>query len=202
MAHDIQQQVSHFVNELGLVNSYYTWHGWKNCTPGQYAASLILAFDVGTKNVANMMLKNSQGRVRDRGVTWFPDLVDKSNYMPAEHLWLYVCTPGVLLAFDREEYQLGPTCTGAMKNCECSAERLHSLVDNTPSRYTVPVCTLYTYTYMITPLSRYIYTCTTCGIYVRWWKCTISFASGRPLNLPQQFLVPLASLHSQQGPAF
>ena len=32
--------------------------------------------DVGTKNVA-MELKITQGRVRDRNVTWFPELVDK-----------------------------------------------------------------------------------------------------------------------------
>ena len=41
VAHDIQQQVSRFVNELGLVNSYDTWHGGKNCIPGQCAASLM-----------------------------------------------------------------------------------------------------------------------------------------------------------------
>ena len=34
--------------------------------------------------MANIILKSSQGRVRDRGVTWFPDLVDKSKCMPAE----------------------------------------------------------------------------------------------------------------------
>ena len=33
----------------------------------------------GTKNVARQMAKISQGRVRDRGVTWFPELVDKSR---------------------------------------------------------------------------------------------------------------------------
>ena len=32
---------------------------------------------VGTKNVAKEMKKISEGRVRDRGVTWFPELVDK-----------------------------------------------------------------------------------------------------------------------------
>ena len=41
VAHDIQQQVSRFVNELGLVNSYDTWHGGKDCIPGQCAASLM-----------------------------------------------------------------------------------------------------------------------------------------------------------------
>ena len=41
VAHDIQQQVSRFIDELGLVNSYDTWHGGKNCIPGQCAASLM-----------------------------------------------------------------------------------------------------------------------------------------------------------------
>ena len=33
--------------------------------------------DVGTKNVAKELMKINQGWVRDRNVTWFPDLVDK-----------------------------------------------------------------------------------------------------------------------------
>ena len=41
VTHDIRQQVSRFVNKLGLVNSYDTWHGGKNCIPGLYAASLM-----------------------------------------------------------------------------------------------------------------------------------------------------------------
>jgi hypothetical protein len=61
VAHDIQQQVSRYVVSLGLTNSYDTWHG--------------------TKNVAKQMLKISQGRVRDKRVTWFPELVDKSIIM-------------------------------------------------------------------------------------------------------------------------
>lgn len=32
----------------------------------------------GTNNVAKQMLTITQGRVRDKGVTWFPELVDKS----------------------------------------------------------------------------------------------------------------------------
>ena len=39
---------------------------------------------IGTKNVAKEMKKISEGLVRNRGVTWFPDLVDKpklDNYM-------------------------------------------------------------------------------------------------------------------------
>ena len=56
--------------------------------------------------MAKMMLKSSQGRVRDRGVTWFLDLVDKNKCMPTtECSSVLTCTYGVLLAFDREEYQ-------------------------------------------------------------------------------------------------
>ena len=32
---------------------------------------------LGTKNVKKAMLKITKGRVRDQGVTWFPELVDK-----------------------------------------------------------------------------------------------------------------------------
>ena len=33
--------------------------------------------DVGTKNVAKELKKITQGWVRDRDITWFPELVDK-----------------------------------------------------------------------------------------------------------------------------
>jgi hypothetical protein len=90
VAHDIQQQVSRYVVSLGLTNSYDTWHG--------------------TKNVAKQMLKISQGRVRDKRVTWFPELVDKRKSIKTHLYW-------------------------AMKNCECRADYLQSLVDNIPSHY-------------------------------------------------------------------
>ena len=47
--------------------------------------------------MAKMMLKSSQGRVRDRGVTWFPDLVDKSKCMSTECSSVLTCTYGVCL---------------------------------------------------------------------------------------------------------
>lgn len=34
----------------------------------------------GTKNVDKQVKKITEGRVRDRGVTWFPQLVDKSEW--------------------------------------------------------------------------------------------------------------------------
>ena len=35
----------------------------------------------GTKNVNKQLRKVTEGRVRDRGVTWFPQLTDKSECM-------------------------------------------------------------------------------------------------------------------------
>ena len=56
----MQAQVAKYVTEvLGLVNSYDTWHG--------------------TKNVAKEMKKVTEGLVRNREVTWFPELSDKST---------------------------------------------------------------------------------------------------------------------------
>ena len=63
---------------------------------------------VGTKNVWKQLLKITQGRVRDRGVTWFPELLDKSK----------LCV----------DYW-------AMKNCEGSADCLRKLIDNIPAHY-------------------------------------------------------------------
>ena len=38
----------------------------------------MLLGDTGTKNVAKELRKITEGRVRDRNLTWFPELVDKS----------------------------------------------------------------------------------------------------------------------------
>ena len=77
VAHDIQLQVSKFVTqELKVLNSFDTWHGkiWMlSCTCILYG----LKSCQGTKNVAKELAKITQGRVRDRGMTWFPELVDK-----------------------------------------------------------------------------------------------------------------------------
>ena len=40
----------------------------------------VLTACVGTKNVAKEVKKISEGRVRDRGVTWFPELANKRKY--------------------------------------------------------------------------------------------------------------------------
>ena len=102
VAHDIQHSVTRYITDsLGLINSYDTWHGalcgyWsKNCIKSSSPA--------GTKNVDKLMKKITEGRVRDRDVTWFPQLVDKSEcahvlYMHT-HYGKYCC---------REEYQGAP----------------------------------------------------------------------------------------------
>ena len=67
--------MSKFVVGEGLTNSYDTWHGedilytWLN----------DFWFCLGTKNVGKQMLKISSGLVRNKGVSWFPEFVDKSK---------------------------------------------------------------------------------------------------------------------------
>ncbi len=53
---------------------------------------------LGTKNVAKCLQKVTQGRVRDKGVTWFPELVDKRTFSNS------MCN-GVLSVLFREEYK-------------------------------------------------------------------------------------------------
>ena len=62
---------------------------------------VYVSIHVGTKNVWKQMLKISQGRVRDRGVTWFPELVDKSQCI---HHAMTVC----VYAMCRKEYKDAP----------------------------------------------------------------------------------------------
>ncbi len=37
-------------------------------------------FYSGTKNLSKCLQKVTQGRVRDKGLTWFPELVDKRTF--------------------------------------------------------------------------------------------------------------------------
>ncbi len=74
-AHDMQAQVSKYVTQtLKLVNSYDTWHGNNDFYHYDY---FICYKCLGTKNVARQMKKITEGRVRDRDLTWFPELTDK-----------------------------------------------------------------------------------------------------------------------------
>ena len=84
VAHDIQQQVSGFIaSDLSLMNSYDTWHGTYivYCTHLYVLLNMYLYMHIGTKNVWKQMQKITHGRVRDKGVNWFPELVDKSEYI-------------------------------------------------------------------------------------------------------------------------
>ena len=64
---------------LGPTNSYDTWHG--NNSFAKENVYNVLYTPTGTKNVAKQMAKISQGRVRDKRVTWFPELADKNRFM-------------------------------------------------------------------------------------------------------------------------
>ena len=78
VAHDIQQQVSKYVVSEDLTNSYDTWHG------EDYNHSLLLSrwmLFTGTKNVRKLITKISSGLVKNKGVSWFPELQDKSKYI-------------------------------------------------------------------------------------------------------------------------
>ena len=43
----------------------------------EFAILLLIFVSSGMKNVAKSLKKITEGRVRDKGVTWFPELVDK-----------------------------------------------------------------------------------------------------------------------------
>ena len=74
-------------------------------------------------NVSKQMANISQERVRDRGVTWFPEL--KSMTM---------CEGAVVL-----NHTVGNSINThlywSMKNCKGKADQLKSFTDNIPSHY-------------------------------------------------------------------
>ena len=74
VAHDNSASVkSYIVEDLQLKNSYDTWHG-KSC---KFCISFY-SF-IGTKNVAKAMTKIATGAKMRAGITWFPELSDKSE---------------------------------------------------------------------------------------------------------------------------
>ena len=102
VAHDMQQQVAKYIrNDMGLLNSYDTWHGKALCF---ILIILMITFvNVGTKNVAKIMAKITAGPAKSRGVTWFPELVDKSecnkDFVFSQFAWTIFC---------RKKYQDSP----------------------------------------------------------------------------------------------
>ncbi len=82
----MQAQVAKYVSdELGLINSYDTWHGKKIC--GIYC--IIFTHILGTNNVSKEIKKATQGLVRDRGKVWFPELSDKRKNLLIKLLCLH-----------------------------------------------------------------------------------------------------------------
>ena len=65
----------------------------------------ITTLIIGTKNVAKELAKLTKGRVRDKGVTWFPELVDKREWNSFFFI-LYIIGD-----FYRQEYK-GPFILG------------------------------------------------------------------------------------------
>ncbi|XP_064383612.1 uncharacterized protein LOC135332186 isoform X1 [Halichondria panicea] len=91
VGHDMQAQVAKYVTHtLNLINSYDTWHG--------------------TKNVARELKKITEGRVRDRNITWFPELSDKRRSIKIHLYW-------------------------AMKNCGEDPNILQQMALNIPNHY-------------------------------------------------------------------
>ena len=79
--------------------------------------------------MAKQIVKISQGRVKDRGTLWFPELVDKSK---TQVTCMRVCRYFTIIV-----HFLGRSIKThlywAMKNCGRSGVRLRSIVDNFPT---------------------------------------------------------------------
>eukprot|EP00731_Ephydatia_muelleri_P009728 Em0005g314a len=67
VAHDYQATIKLYVRQLGMVNSYDTWHG--------------------TKNVAKQLRHICAGTVRTRDRTWFTELSDKARCTKVHLYW-------------------------------------------------------------------------------------------------------------------
>ena len=74
----MQLQVARYIKQdLKVLNSFDTWHSM-DCQLVFFCSMLLLKLlIIGTKNVAKELTKLTKDRVRDKGVTWFPELVDK-----------------------------------------------------------------------------------------------------------------------------
>ncbi|KAL5493826.1 hypothetical protein EMCRGX_G015058 [Ephydatia muelleri] len=67
VAHGYQATIKQYVQQLGMVNSYDTWHG--------------------TKNVAKQLHRICAGTVRTRDRTWFTELSDKARCTKVRLYW-------------------------------------------------------------------------------------------------------------------
>ena len=89
VAHDFHAGVRKYVTEdLGLLNSYDTWHG--------NIASMLLSLQFSMSemnNVVKAMKKVGQGAAKEEGKTWFIQLKDKRKQIELScNILLYIST--------------------------------------------------------------------------------------------------------------
>ena len=73
-------------------------------------------------------MKISQGRVRDKHVIWFPQLIDKNIILCVKFMPVLGASVGK---------SVKTHLYWSMKNCQGKGETLKSLIDNIPSHYQV-----------------------------------------------------------------
>ena len=92
VAHDLQQQVARFVTvQLGVVNSFDTWHGMINAHLHIILYSFEFSFVSFIRDEeCGQRKKITEGLVRNRGITWFPNLIDKRKTQWSAYIHVYV----------------------------------------------------------------------------------------------------------------
>ena len=83
VAHDYQSTIKQYVEELGMVNSYNTWHGMVSIC----FQCVLFRVSAGMKNVAKELRKICAGPVRAKDKTWFTELSDKGMFL----LEIFIC---------------------------------------------------------------------------------------------------------------
>ena len=121
VAHDIQQQVSKYINRLGLVNYFDTWHGMRSILLCVLVSTNCIC-TIGTKNVRKEMKKISKGRVRDRDKTWFSQLADERELIRYGVLLLELFIIHVAKSIKLHLYW-------SMKNCGRNPALLRDLIN-------------------------------------------------------------------------
>ena len=132
VSHDIQQQVSHYVTEQGLVNSYDTWHGMvKVCS---YAIAVSMLY-LHTHQEQKMWESRWQ---RSHWEEWgteqrlgFQSLLTRVSVLVCA-IYCRISNLCCLIGKNVKTHLYR-----AMKNCECSADCLRSLISSIPSHYSV-----------------------------------------------------------------
>ena len=83
----------------------------------------------GTKNVKKSILKITKGPMKNSGVTWFPDLVDK-------RMFVFICRD-IRYAVQYLGKGIKLHLYWAMQNCGGDADKLRELVGNIVNHYQV-----------------------------------------------------------------